>query len=356
MGVNLLMFIAPIRWNIALTNIESNKQRYMQFCLEHPDIPIFSQPWWLDAVCPDQWDVILIEKNGRIIASFPYYKTKIKTIFTLIGMPPLTQKLGPYLVYDANKVAEHKKIGYEHEMYDAIIDALPKSDSFSINFDWKYKNWLPFYWRGFKQTTRYTYILDGIEDYDHIISNFAKNKKQKIQKARNGLDFKTDLSRDLFYAYFDDVVRERGEEVGFSRILFDRLYEAVYEHHAGRTFYCTDSEDNIHAINLTVWDKECAYYLIAMRKKEYNTSGGTEFLVAETIKQVSQAVNRFDFEGSMIKGVEESFRYYGAHQTEYYQISRITNLVLGVYRTMAEIHTIPPPPPPIATCEENKAA
>jgi hypothetical protein len=62
----------------------SNKQRYIQFCTEHPDIPVFSQPWWLDAVCPDQWDVILIEKSNRIIASFPYYKTKIWHIFTHI--------------------------------------------------------------------------------------------------------------------------------------------------------------------------------------------------------------------------------------------------------------------------------
>jgi hypothetical protein len=172
----------------------SNKQRYIQFCAEHPGIPIFSQPWWLDAVCPDQWDVVLIEKSNNIIASFPYYKTKIRNIFTHIGMPPLTQKLGPYIVYDANKTTEYKKIGYEHEIYDAIIDALPKSDSFAINFDWKYKNWLPFYWRGFKQTTRYTYILDDISNYDYIIGNFAKNKKQKIQKAKNLLDFKTDLS------------------------------------------------------------------------------------------------------------------------------------------------------------------
>jgi hypothetical protein len=310
----------------------SNKQRYIQFCAEHPDIPIFSQPWWLDAVCPGQWDVILIERNDKIIASFPYYKTKIRNIFTHIGMPPLTQKLGPYIVYDVNKITENKKIGYEHEMYNAIIDALPKSDSFAINFDWKYKNWLSFYWRGFKQTTRYTYMIDNIRDYDHIIGSFAKYKKQKIQKAKNLLDFKTDLPKDMFYAYFDDVIHERGEMVGFSKSLFDRLYKAVYEHHGGQTFYCTDSQNNIHAINLTVWDKECAYYLIAMRKKEYNTSGGTEFLVDQTIKYVSSLVNRFDFEGSMIKGVEESFRYYGAHQTEYYQISQCTNRVLKLIR------------------------
>jgi hypothetical protein len=310
----------------------TNKQRYLQFCVEHPDIPIFSQPWWLDAVCPDQWDVILIEKSNRIVASFPYYKTKIRNIFTHIGMPPLTQKLGPYIVYDSNKTAEHKKISYEHEIYSAIIDALPLSDSFMINFDWKYKNWLPFYWRGFNQTTRYTYILNNLLDHDSIVKKYHETKRKKINKVKKVFDLKTDLSKDMFYAYFDAVIQERGEQVGFSKSLFYRLHDAVYEHHRGRTFYCTNYENNIHVINFTVWDEESAYSLIGMRKKKYNNSGATEFLLDQTIQYVSSFVNRFDFEGSMIKGVEESCRYYGAHQTEYYHISKCNNPILRMIR------------------------
>ena len=140
-------------------------------------------------------------------------------------------------------------------------------------------------------------------DYGNIIKNYVRYKRQKIEKAKDFLCLKTDLPKDIFYTYFEDVIHERGENVGFSKCLFNSLYDAVYEHHCGKTFYCADNENNVHAINLTVWYKESAYYLIAMRKREYNTSGGTEFLVDETIKYVSQFVNRFDFEGSMIKGV-----------------------------------------------------
>lgn len=38
-----------------------------------------------------------------------------------------------------------------------FIDNLPKFDYFNMNFHYSITNWLPFYWRGFKQTTRYTY-------------------------------------------------------------------------------------------------------------------------------------------------------------------------------------------------------
>jgi hypothetical protein len=311
-----------------------NKQRYVQFCIEHPDIPIFSQPWWLDTVCPDQWDVILIEKGDRIIASFPYCITKIRRVFTHIGMPPLTQKLGPYIVYDANKTTEDKRINYEHEIYNEIIANIPRCDDFLINFDWKHKNWLPFYWKGYRQTTRYSYILDNIADHDGITQRYSKSKKQPIQKAKKELEFKSDLPIDIFYEYFTKVVHERVENVSFSKELFSRLCHAVYANKSGKIFYCVDKNNDIHAINMIVWDSECAYYLLAMREKKYNTSGGTEYLVDNSIKYVSKFVNRFDFEGSMIKGVEESYRRYGTRQTEYYQILKCNNPILRTIRAI----------------------
>lgn len=311
----------------------TNKQQYLDFYSKHPDMCIFSAPWWLDVVCgQDNWDVILVEdKNGNIIASFPYYLRKYKFGIKTITMPILTQKMGPYIVYDSNKISEMKKIGYEHEIYDKIIGMLPKTYSFFVNFDQKYKNWLPFYWAGFKQTTRYSYRISNIKDHDFVFGGYAKSKKQKIQKAKN-LILKYDLDFNVFYDYFEQTIKERGEKVSYSRELFVNLCKAVYEHNQGRVFYCEDEAGNIHAVNLTVLDNETAYYLVAMRKSEFKTSGGTEFLLDETIKFVSQFVDVFDFEGSMIKGVEESFRWYGAHQTEYYNIYKDNNIILPFVR------------------------
>jgi hypothetical protein len=155
-----------------------------------------------------------------------------------------------------------------------------------------------------------------------------------MQRAKKELEFKYDLSMDVFYSYFTTVIHERDESMAFSRELFTRLYNTIYVNGSGKVFYCVDKKDNIHAINMTVWDTECAYYLLAMRKKEYNTSGGTEFLVDATINYVSRFVNRFDFEGSMIKKVEESYRRYGTHQMEYYHIFKYNNPILKMIHGM----------------------
>ena len=42
----------------------TNKEKYREFYKSHPDMCVFSAPWWLDAVSEDSWDVILIESSG----------------------------------------------------------------------------------------------------------------------------------------------------------------------------------------------------------------------------------------------------------------------------------------------------
>lgn len=312
----------------------TNKERYLEFYNEHKDINIYSAPWWLDATAgSENWDVILIyDKNQNIIASFPFIKTKSFFIKCGLVMPLLTQKLGPYIVYDTNKISEMKNIGFEHEVYKQIIAQLPKFDTFNINFDQKYKNWLPFYWAGFNQTSRYSYKIFNIKDLDSVFKNFALNKRQKIKKAEKLLSIKEGILIEDFYSYFEDAVKKRGEHVSYSLDFFKKLVEACYNHNSGKIYYCIDDENNIHAAAFVVWDKRCAYYLSAMRNPKYNTSGGNELLVWHIIKEVSQFVDEFDFEGSMIQGVEESYRYYGGIQTEYYNISKDNRLFIPVIR------------------------
>ena len=316
----------------------TDRERYRAFYGQHPDICIFSSPWWLDAVCgKDGWNVILVEKGGQIHASFPIFMKRFFLRGMRICLPPLTQKLGPYISYEQNLTSHTKRISYEHEIYEDIIRQLPEFDDLNLNFDQKYKNWLPFYWNGFRQQSRYSYRIHNIKDFEAVRKGYAKSKRYEIPKARRILALRYDLSPDAFYDYLAEVIKERGGKVSYTRGLFTSVYNAVYAHGAGRCLYCEDRDGNIHAVNLTVWDRTAAYYLVAMRKKEFNTSGGTEFLVDETIRYASQFVDTFDFEGSMMKGVEASYRNYGGEQEEYYNISKDNRLIVSLLKAAMHV-------------------
>ncbi len=99
----------------------TNKQRYKIFCEEHPEIPLFMQAWWLDAVCaPEgkQWDVLLCEENEKIIGVMPYHLLK-KWGFKVILQPQLTQYSGlwtpprPPAACDYKHLTEEKQILFQ---------------------------------------------------------------------------------------------------------------------------------------------------------------------------------------------------------------------------------------------------
>ena len=81
----------------------TNKEKYIQFCEQNDFVPIFSQPWWMDAVCIDgYWDVLLYEKNEEILGALPYYVKK-KFGLSYITQPQFTQNNGVVIKYPENQ-------------------------------------------------------------------------------------------------------------------------------------------------------------------------------------------------------------------------------------------------------------
>ena len=105
-----------------------NKQKYIEFCIKE-SVPIFSTNYWLDAVCgKDNWDVVFVEKDHKIVATMPYFKKK-KMNLSMIFMPTLTQTMGPYIKYPKNQKYE-RKLSYEKEIMTLLINQLPTVDFF----------------------------------------------------------------------------------------------------------------------------------------------------------------------------------------------------------------------------------
>ena len=96
----------------------------------------------------------------------------------------------------------------------------------------------------------------------------------------------------------------------------------MYENNCGKTWYALDSKDNIHAAILVVFDSESAHYLISTIDPDFRNSGSATLLIKKAIEYVSKHTSRFNFEGSMNCEIENSFRKFGAVQTQYFNISK----------------------------------
>jgi len=84
----------------------------------------------------------------------------------------------------------------------ALISQLPRYDHFVQNWDHRQTNWLPFYWKGFSQTTRYTYRIEDLKNSDEIWAGLQQNIRTDIKKAANreNLKIRDDLPLSDFYA------------------------------------------------------------------------------------------------------------------------------------------------------------
>lgn len=295
------------------------KKKYIDLCKQEDSIPIFSQYWWLDAVAGrNNWNVVMVKNKNEILATMPYLIKK-KYGMSISIMPQLTQTLGPWIKPDTPR-NHSKDLSNQKMLMNGLITQLPRFDYFSQNWNHKYTNWLPFYWSGYNQTTRYTYIIDCLDDHNQVISNFSRSKRKNIRKSEKDLNIVFDISFSDFYENHKLTLSKQGRKISYSKEIFEKIYKAGYKHKSAKTIAAYDNKGNLHGALFIIWDKMSAYDLISTIDPDFRNSGAASVLVKEAIKFSSVVSSSFDFEGSMIEGVEHSFRQFGAKQTPYFKV------------------------------------
>jgi len=289
---------------------------------------IFAQPWWLDAVAPGAWDEVVVENAGVVLARLPYVARRRRGFNSLV-MPPLTQHLGPWLHSAGGK--NLNRLADEKRLMTALIDGLPTFDEFEQNFHHSVSNWLPFRWRGFEQTTRYTYVLEQLADLDAVWRGLRENIRREVRKATKTVVARDSSSVDAFLDLNEKTFIRQGLRLPYGRDLVSRLDQACAEQGCRRILLAEDAQGQLHAGVYIIWDTQAAYYLMGGADPDLRGSGATSLLLWEAIQFAATVTQTFDFEGSMIEAVERFFRAFGASQRPYFQVSKITSPLLKMY-------------------------
>ncbi len=279
---------------------------------------IFCHSWWLEAVAPGQFEVLTLRRGGRLVAGMPLVRRR-KWGVEAVQMPQLTQTLGPLLEPPSSESYE-KRLSGEMELLAALIAAMPRVAHASFFCHPSLTNWLPFYWAGYRQTTRYTYAIEDLSDPERVFANFAHMKRKNIKKAEKLVEVREDMEPRAFYGHHAASLRKQGGSIFYSFELFERIHRATTTRGMGKTWLAVDASGNVHSAIFVVFDAASAYYLISTIDPEFRGSDSATLLVKRAIEYVAPRTKRFDFEGSMVKGVEASFRKFGAVQTPYFHI------------------------------------
>jgi len=295
----------------------ANCDLYRSFCTEHADkLPLFYQPWYLDAVCADgEWGAATVEEGNQVVGIWPWFQKK-QFGFTYLAMPLFTKFMGPWILPD---MGDHRK---QLRWVRQLSEQLPKVDCIKADCHYQFNNWLPLYWQGFRQTTRYSYQLDLMRDLDDLHRDLNRNMRRNIKRASTELEVHSFDDPDLFYQINALSFNRQGLSTPYSLKEFKRHDTALRQKEAREMFLARDSSGNIHSVAYLIWDSQSVFYHLSGDDPAYRDSGSGIYMIWEGIRYAKEKLEArtFDFEGSMMKEVGSIRRQFGARPIPYSRI------------------------------------
>ena len=306
----------------------TNKEQYIAEYVDE-DTPFFHKPFWLDIVAKDNWDVALVVKNKAIIGSMPYVLENRRPGLYIV-MPDLTPFLGPLI-----KIAPGSKtvtaLSLSKKVITELYNQLPEFARYNQRWHHSMLYWLPLYWKGYAQTTRYTYVLDDLSNPENIWSGLRENIRTDIRKAEKTITIDREGNdKKALYDMLKLTFKRQKLDNPLTFDFLDNLVNTCVENNCCKMFIARDDAHQTHAAILVVWDSKTMYYLLGGGDPALRNSGATSLLLWEAIKFASGFLKQFDFEGSMIEPIERFFRGFGAQPKAYYDVSKTNSTVLKI--------------------------
>ena len=307
----------------------SRKTLYEEFCRAE-NAPIYFQPWWLDVVCgPDNWSAaVSVDAQGRVWGVLPYFRTK-RWGLAVILQAPMSTYSGPLIHYpDQAGQKPSYRIHFEKKVYSDLIGQLPAVALFRQNFRPDVTNWLPFFWNGFRQTTRYTYILnkEEVRQSDALLQSVTR---KKIRQSESLFDVYVSDDFDAYLRLLQHTYRRRQLSIPLPLSHLRTVYQTAHARGNGILLLAR------HAVTREI---VAGFFLLhnndhaALVSSAQHT--GAELahinyrMIWECIQWCARQGCSLDFEGSMDPGMEHLLRAFGGRLTPYFQVWKTGNRLL----------------------------
>ncbi|MDR1725693.1 MAG: GNAT family N-acetyltransferase [Bacteroidales bacterium] len=314
----------------------NNKDKYASFCKNNSDVPVFMQDWWLDIVCANEWDVIFVEEDAKIIAVMPYCKTK-KLWFKRIMSPPLTSITGYWIMYPQG-ISKSRKISFENNIMRNFSSQLAamKLSFYSHSYCFKFSNWLGYFWNGFTQTTKFTYRIDLTDSWENIFASFNKTVRRRVLQSKNALSLsinQVDVNAIWQLTYL--TFKKQNLQIPFDFKLFSNLIITAIEKKCGIVLSAENNNGDLLAYAFIVMDKETCYGIINSSNEYLLEQNAQTLLQSEAVKYAKEnGAKYYDFCGSMLERVETFMRHFGAVQTPYNVIEKRYSKIYSLLRNL----------------------
>lgn len=310
--------------------MEQNKLAYIELCQTEESIPLFMHNGWLDAVITEgsSWQVVLAkDKKGQIIGALTF-QMKPKWRLMVLTEPHLSPFCGVWF----RKIDTPKRSEQYHivkKILNELIKQLPPFHFAHFRFSTIVTDWQPFYWARFQQTTRYTYQLD-LKKTDDLFADFEHHTQRNIRKAESHFQIISTDDFNKFLTINNLTFERQNKKNPIADAIWHRADTFLKKNHLRKLYFAVNTEGGIDAAIYIVFDKKTAYYMAGGTTDRGRKWGATYLLLGKAIQDAqTHGFDIFDFEGSMLQGVESFFRGFNGQLTPYYVVWKYRNRFIG---------------------------
>jgi hypothetical protein len=258
---------------------------------------VYLLSWFLDAVSPG-WEC-LAEDDYSMVFPLP---VKHKFGIPYLVQPPFCQKFG-------------------------VIGIGVKTSNARPFFSWLYWHY-PYFNLQFEKSAgfekrrylngRINYTLDLTPAYERLLKEYNRNTIRNLQKAKTQLTIQP-CQIDEFISF--SLKYMKGLD-GFARECFQPLIEAALKANTALLYKVCNREDQTVAVSgFIVWNMQILN-LACASSPEGREKRAICLVVDRIIKDFAETGFLFDMEGSMIPGVANFFRGFGAKSFDYYSLKK----------------------------------
>ena len=264
----------------------------------------YAYTWYLDNVC-EEWEGLVLDNYKAVMPLIFNKKFGIHYLY----QPFFTQQLGVFTSMPVTK-----------NLVNSFIDHIPKKYKYiDINL-----NEINDTTERAEVTTLTNYHLDLNLDYALIKVNYSKSLKRKLKKAeKNELLIQTHISPEIFVAFYikHTAKKIKGFKEQHKHVLHRIIYKAL-SHQMGAVIGITNKHNELIAANFILIHPTRIINLLPCSSKEGNEQNAMPFLLDYIIQKNANNRKIFDFEGSMIEGVSQFYKSFGAEKINYYRLKR----------------------------------
>lgn len=250
--------------------------------------------------------------------TFSNFELKEKLGFKFILNPTLVPYQGYFASPDESSNS-YTAYSFYKKSIDAFCENLPKHDALILKLHTSINYVLPFIWKGYQVSTRFTFLLN-LQDK----LNYKDSLTKEIKKAEKTLIIETSTSIEELFQLKKLNQKARKSPLDFDLNYLNDFYNRFTSNNSAKLLIAK-KEDTIIGALLFVWDNETAYYLAGAIHPDYRTSGALSILLNEAIQESKATSKYFDFEGSMEPGIARYFASFGAEATPYFLIENYPN-------------------------------